>query len=109
MRQLRDLFNNSFFGVRPRCRDFKEHPESLVTDGLLKLHQAVKKKTVKEDFLKMNNIITPLWTRTQIKCNNATMDTTTNQMVGPPLDQWDPKNKKHMSRNGCLKEGQLIT
>lgn len=46
-------------------RDFKEHPEIPVTDGLLKMQQAVKSLAVssadfERGFPQLNNIITPL-------------------------------------------------
>lgn len=41
-RELCDLFNVGFSGVQQEYRDFKEHQEIPVKQGLLKLQQAVK-------------------------------------------------------------------
>ena len=46
IRRLCDHFDISFSGVRQAFRDFKEHPEMTVTDGLLKLQHAVKSLAV---------------------------------------------------------------
>lgn len=104
IRQLCDLFDISFFGVRQRYRDIKEHPEIPVTDGLLKLQQAVKSLAVssavcERRFSEMNM---PLWTQLQINKVSACSFLWLGLL-------WTSGIQKNMSRNQCLKEDQLIT
>lgn len=93
IRELCDLFDISFSGVRQRFRDFKEHPEIPVTDGLLKLQQAVKSLAVssadcERGFSEMNITITPLRAQLKIQKVSALMFIS---LVGPPVNQWNPQ------------------
>ena len=93
IRKLCDLFDISFSGVRQAFRDFKEHPEITVTDGLLKQQHAVKSLAVssadcERGLSEMNITVTSLRSQVKIQKVSALMFVS---LIGPPVDQWNPQ------------------